>query len=133
MYQLQGMCTLLIHNTQVLYWYCTQAEKGTNIKDVQDFMVTVPTLEYHNRNWTWGDMLMEVKKVYKQHIIQKVSARSKYVHRVTWIYLHVQGIKTVFGMREEDEAAKPSPLSMYVLYQCAKLKSLLHVSFTVVV
>lgn len=49
-----------------------QAEKGANIKDVQDFMVTVPTLEYHNRNWTWGDMLMEVKKVYKQHIIQKV-------------------------------------------------------------
>ena len=53
-----------------------QAEKGTNIKDVQDFMVTVPTLEYHNRNWTWTDMLMEVKKVYKQHIIQKVSLTS---------------------------------------------------------
>ena len=50
-----------------------QADKGANIKDVQDFMVTVPTLEYHNCNWTWADMLMEIKKVYKQHIIQKVS------------------------------------------------------------
>lgn len=50
----------------------SQAEKGANLKDVQDFMVTVPTLEYHNCNWTWTDMLMEVKKVYKQHIIQKV-------------------------------------------------------------
>ncbi|XP_065892546.1 bridge-like lipid transfer protein family member 2 isoform X2 [Dysidea avara] len=67
-----------------------KAEKGTNLKDVQDFMVTVPTLEYHNRNWTWTDMLMEVKKVYKQHIIQK-------------------GIKTVFGIREEDEAANYKP------------------------
>lgn len=45
-------------------------------------MVTVPTLEYHNCNWTWGDMLMEVKKVYKQHIIQKVSVISKHLNEL---------------------------------------------------
>ena len=76
-------------------------------------MVTVPTLEYHNCNWTWGDMLMEVKKIYKQHIIQKVSATWTWC--IVFCILPVQGIKTVFGMREEDEAAKPSPLSMCVL------------------
>jgi len=82
LHQLQGIFS---KNIDSLYsWYCItrvtlnlltvlQAEKGANLKDVQDFMVTVPTLEYHNCNWTWTDMLMEVKKVYKQHIIQKVS------------------------------------------------------------
>ena len=66
-----------------------QAEKGANIKDVQDFMVTVPTLEYHNRNWTWGDMLMEVKKVYKQHIIQKVCDIPPHDHLNAFLLLYM--------------------------------------------
>ena len=65
--------TCITRARRLIFITVLQAEKGTNLKDVQDFMVTVPTLEYHNRNWTWTDMLMEVKKVYKQHIIQKVS------------------------------------------------------------
>ena len=32
----------------------------------------MPTLEYHNENWTWTDMLMEVKKDYKNAIIHQV-------------------------------------------------------------
>ena len=34
--------------------------------------MTVPTLEYHNNNWTWTDMLMEVKKDYKNAIVHQV-------------------------------------------------------------
>ena len=63
----------------MLVFFIPQAEKGANLKDIQDFMVAVPTLEYHNRNWTWTDMLMEVKKVYKQHIIQKVGVVKRIV------------------------------------------------------
>lgn len=40
-------------------------------------------------------------------------------------YTRAQGIKTVFGIREEDEAAKPSPLSMYVQCMCIILDVLL--------
>ena len=45
-------------------------------KDLQNVLVTVPTLEYHNRNWTWTDMLMEVKKDYKNAIIHQVTLLS---------------------------------------------------------
>ena len=40
-----------------------------SFKDLQNQRVTVPTLEYHNRNWTWTDMLMEVKRDYKIAIV----------------------------------------------------------------
>ena len=46
--------------------------ESVSIKDLQNQLVTVPTLEYHNRNWTWTDMLMELKKDYKNAIVHQV-------------------------------------------------------------
>jgi hypothetical protein len=46
--------------------------------------MSMPTLEYHNRNGTWRDMLMEVKKDYKNAIIH-------------------QTLKSAIGMKESDE------------------------------
>lgn len=45
----------------VLY-VCTKGEKDRNIIDVHDFSLVIPTLEYHNRTWTWHDLLMAMKK-----------------------------------------------------------------------
>lgn len=62
--------------------------KGENvsIKDIQNGRFTIPTLEYHNKNWTWADMLMELKKDIKSVIVQ-------------------QHLKSVVGMKETDEKA----------------------------
>lgn len=50
--------------------------ENVSIKDLQNQRVMLPILEYHNKNWTWTDMLMEVKKDYKNAIISQV-----HVHR----------------------------------------------------
>ncbi|XP_015753043.1 PREDICTED: protein KIAA0100-like [Acropora digitifera] len=39
-----------------------KGEKDRNIIDVHDFSLVIPTLEYHNRTWTWHDLLMAMKK-----------------------------------------------------------------------
>ena len=44
-----------------------------SLKDLNDVLVTMPTLEYHNKNWSWTDMLMEVKRDYKNAIVHQVS------------------------------------------------------------
>ena len=57
-----------------------------SFKDLQNQRVNVPTLEYHNKNWTWTDMLMELKKDYRSVIVQ-------------------QTLKSAIGMRGSDEVA----------------------------
>ena len=57
-----------------------------SLKDLQNQCVVVPTLEYHNRNWTWTDMLMELKKDYKSAIVQ-------------------QTIKSAIGMKGSNDVA----------------------------
>ena len=63
--------------------FLSQSE-NVSFKDLQNQRVTVPTLEYHNRNWTWTDMLMEVKKDYKMAIVG-------------------QTIKSAIGMKAADD------------------------------
>ncbi|KAL5477873.1 hypothetical protein EMCRGX_G024726 [Ephydatia muelleri] len=46
----------------------TYRSSSVNLNHV---LVTVPTLEYHNRCCTWTDMLMEIKKDYKSAIIHQ--------------------------------------------------------------
>jgi heme oxygenase len=57
-----------------------------SFKDLQNQRVIIPTLEYHNKNWTWTDMLMELKKDYRSVIVQ-------------------QTLKSAIGMKGSDEAA----------------------------
>jgi len=46
----------------LVLFVCTKGEKDRNIIDVHDFSLVIPTLEYHNRTWTWHDLLMAMKK-----------------------------------------------------------------------
>ncbi|EDO35088.1 predicted protein [Nematostella vectensis] len=48
--------------TEVALCVSYKGEKEKNITDVRDFNLTIPTLEYHNRTWTWHDLLMAMKK-----------------------------------------------------------------------
>ena len=41
--------------------------------DVHDFSLVVPTLEYHNRTWTWHDLLMAMKKDCINVLVSQVS------------------------------------------------------------
>lgn len=63
-----------------------QNEHNVSFKDLQNQRVIMPTLEYHDKNWTWTDMLMELKKDYRSVIVQ-------------------QTFKSALGMRGSDEAA----------------------------
>ena len=40
--------------------------------DIDNFKVSIPTLEYHNCNWTWKDLFMAIKRDCKQAIVPKV-------------------------------------------------------------
>ncbi len=59
-----------------------KGEKEKNkILDVSNFLLHVPTIEYHNMTWTWLDFLLEVKNRTKDSLIsqaikQKLSIRS---------------------------------------------------------
>ena len=35
---------------------------GAQLLDVNDFILNLPTLEYHSKSWTWFDLLMQIKK-----------------------------------------------------------------------
>ena len=50
-----------------------QGEKDRNIIDVHDFSLVIPTLEYHNRTWTWHDLLMAMKKDCVNVLLSQVS------------------------------------------------------------
>ena len=46
--------------------------EGISVKEIHDQVVTIPTLEYHNTNWSWRALLLEIKKDYKNTIIAQV-------------------------------------------------------------
>ena len=49
-----------------------QGEKDRNIMDVHNFSLVIPTLEYHNRTWTWHDLLMAMKRDCKDVLLSQV-------------------------------------------------------------
>ncbi|XP_013780034.1 protein KIAA0100-like, partial [Limulus polyphemus] len=58
-----------------------KGEKEKNIEDLHDCSLMLPTLEYHNRTWTWLDLLLEMKNDSKrvllsQAIKQKLQIKS---------------------------------------------------------
>ncbi|XP_072163323.1 bridge-like lipid transfer protein family member 2 [Diadema setosum] len=48
-----------------------KGEKDKNIEDVHNFHLILPSLEYHNRTWTWLDFLMAMKKEYKNALVSQ--------------------------------------------------------------
>ncbi|XP_069135589.1 protein hobbit-like isoform X1 [Argopecten irradians] len=56
--------------------------KEKNLKDIHDFNLVLPTLEYHNQIWTWYDLLMQMqgdskRVVLSQAIKQKLHMRGR--------------------------------------------------------
>lgn len=41
---------------------------------MSNFKLTLPSLEYHNCTWTWLDLLMAMKKEYKQAVLSQVDS-----------------------------------------------------------
>ena len=65
------MCTYS-HLSMCMFISSFAQSENVSFKDLQNQRVMLPILEYHNKNWTWTDMLMEVKKDYKNAIISQV-------------------------------------------------------------
>ena len=67
-----------------------QGEKDRNIIDVHDFNLVIPTLEYHNRTWTWHDLLMAMKKDCTNVLVSQVRHSIKTRHLAPlWYYAHI--------------------------------------------
>ncbi|XP_028400324.1 protein KIAA0100-like [Dendronephthya gigantea] len=49
-----------------------KGEKEKNLVDVHNFRLTLPTLQYQNRTWTWLDLMLVMKKDYKQVLVGQV-------------------------------------------------------------
>jgi hypothetical protein len=46
-----------------------KGNKEKNIEDIKDFTLILPTIEYHNQNWTWLDVLMAIKAESKRRLL----------------------------------------------------------------
>ena len=68
----------MIFELVIVQYDITLQSENVSIKDLQNQRVMLPILEYHNKNWTWTDMLMEVKKDYKNAIISQV--HNNFIH-----------------------------------------------------
>ena len=89
--------------------------EGISVKEMQDQLVTVQTLEYHNLNLSWRALLLELKKDYKSAIIAQVSHNLLLL--LILLYYHIiikcneiinyfiKTIKSAIGMKESEEKA----------------------------
>ena len=60
-----------------------KGEKEKNLEDVHNFLLTVPTLEYHNVTWTWLDLLLAMKNDTRRVLLSQVSVTSHQSGEVT--------------------------------------------------
>jgi len=49
--------------------FCFVQEK--NIADINDFAFSTPTLEYHNKTWTWKDLVEQIKSDVKMLVVSQ--------------------------------------------------------------
>lgn len=49
-----------------------KGNKQKNFKDITDFSLVIPTLEYHNVTWTWLDLLLAMKSDSRRVILSQV-------------------------------------------------------------
>lgn len=64
---------MTLHSQNISIFH--QGEKEKNIEDVHEFNLVLPTLEYHNRIWTWFDLLMAMKNDSKRVLLSQVNQR----------------------------------------------------------
>lgn len=48
-----------------------KGNKNKNLEDLHDVSLIIPTIEYHNRTWTWLDLLMELKNDSKRVLVSQ--------------------------------------------------------------
>ncbi|CAB3977815.1 Hypothetical predicted protein [Paramuricea clavata] len=66
-----------IPEVPICFSYKGEKEKNL-VMDVHNFRLTLPTLQYQNRTWTWLDLMMTVKKDYKNVLVgQQPTGRKK--------------------------------------------------------
>lgn len=50
-----------------------KGNKQKNFRDITDFSLVIPTLEYHNVTWTWLDLLLAMKSDSRRVILSQVN------------------------------------------------------------
>ena len=48
-----------------------KGNKGKNLEDLHNVSITLPTIEYHNRTWTWLDLFMALKNDSKRVLLSQ--------------------------------------------------------------
>jgi len=62
-----------------------KGNKGKNLEDLHNVSLILPTIEYHNRTWTWLDLFMSLKNDSKRVLLSQalkhkfhISTKSKF-------------------------------------------------------
>lgn len=58
-----------------------KGNKQKNFKDITDFSLVIPTLEYHNVTWTWLDLLLAMKSDSRRVILSQAIKQKLQIHR----------------------------------------------------
>uniref|UniRef100_A0A915DHJ0 Trimethylguanosine synthase n=1 Tax=Ditylenchus dipsaci TaxID=166011 RepID=A0A915DHJ0_9BILA len=86
---------------QVPFVVSYKGNKEKNIEDVDRFNLTFPIFEYHDKNWTWLDLVLAIKQRCKRVLLQQFMTQKLLRNRI-------MGVERVVGANVEpiDEEEK---------------------------
>ncbi|CAG2170224.1 unnamed protein product, partial [Oppiella nova] len=60
-----------------------KGNKGKNLEDLHNVSIILPTMEYHNRTWTWLDLLMALKNDSKRVLLSQALKHKFHINTKT--------------------------------------------------
>ena len=65
----QNFVYIKIPEVPIRVSYKGNKDKNFEVLNIRDFTFLLPTIEYHNQNWTWLDVSMAIKSEFKRRLL----------------------------------------------------------------
>lgn len=65
----QNFVYIKIPEVPIRVSYKGKGDKNFEVLNIHDFTFILPTIEYHNQNWTWLDVSMAIKSEFKRRLL----------------------------------------------------------------